>query len=200
MAWSGGRPGRLPLCLLWPLLLGGCALFDPRGSERPDDGEDLDWRPPISPGAVMENLATVVEALEPVLYGELLADSAWALPFRFVPDPAAGLDGMPWGREDELACWQRLCDQYQAAQVHPALLLTRTDSLAAGDSASYTAAYRLDIPASAGNPAAAYGGLLRLSFSRSLLTGDWAIHRWEDWGADSLASWTQLKQEFLWPL
>jgi hypothetical protein len=198
---SGRRRSSLPL-RLFPLLLlawGGCALFEPRGSERPDHGVDVDWRPPISPDAVLQNLATAVGALEQNLYPELLADSGWARPFQFVADPAGAGGATAWGLEEELACWQRLCDHYDAAQILPALALARTDSLTSGDSASYTATYRLDFPAAPSLEAASYAGTLRLSLSRNLRTGDWAIHRWEDWGGDSLSSWTQLKQVFLWP-
>lgn len=187
--------------LVLPVLLAacGCALFEARESARPDEGEELDWRPPINPDAVLQNLHTVVTALEPSLYEELLADSGWTQVFRFVGDPAASGGVRDWGLDEELEAWQRLTDQYNAAQVQPVLHLTRTDSTLAGDSASYTADYWLSFPASAGSPATQVAGTLRLALSRSLRTGDWAIHLWEDQGADSLSSWTQLKQAFLWP-
>lgn len=193
------RPASRPFLFLGLLVACGCALFEPRDSRRPDEGEELDWRPPISPDAVLENLGTVVQALEPGLYEELLADSGWARSFRFVGDAAASGGETHWGLEEELGAWQRLTDQYRAAEVRPLLSLLRTDSLLAGDSASYSVDYRLDFPASADQLAGSYAGTLRLTLSRSLRTGDWAIHLWEDWGADSLASWTQLKQAFLWP-
>lgn len=196
---SGRRGNLLPLRLFLATALAGCALFEPRDSQQPDDGDHLAWRPPISPDAVLANLATVVAALEPVVYGELLADSGWTRPFRFVADPAVAGQGLSWGLEEELAAWQRFCDHYEALQARPSLHLLRTDSLTAGDSASYTADYRLALPASAGRSDEAWAGTLRLGLSRNLLNGDWAIHRWEDWGADSLPSWTQLKQVFLWP-
>lgn len=193
------RPASRPFAFLGLLLICGCALFEPRGSQHPDDGEDLDWRPPLSPDAVLQNLGTVVGALEPTLYEELLADSGWVSAFRFVGDEAASGGDRIWGLEEELGAWQRLTDQYNADQVRPTLQLMRTDSTLTGDSASYTADYWLQFPAAAGRAAAQYAGTLRLGLSRNQRTGDWAIHVWEDWGADSLSSWTQLKQAFLWP-
>ena len=181
------------------MLTAGCALFSPRGSESPDDGETINWLPPLSPDAVLVNFAAVVAVLEPHLYEELLADSGWTWPFRFVADPASAGQTPTWGLEEELTCWQRLSDQHLASQTLPTLLLQRTDSLLAGDSASYTADYHLAFPAGQALEAADYAGTLRFSLSRNLSTGNWAIHRWEDWGADSLPSWTQLKQAFLWP-
>jgi len=176
----------------------GCALFDPRASEHPDDdGGEVDWLPPISSTAVLNNLHGAVEALEQNRYPELLADGGWSQSFRFVPDLAAGLSA--WGREEEVAAWQRLCDHYDALQVRPMLQLLRTDSLVTGDSATCTADYLLELPASQGAAASRYSGSLSMSFSRRADTGDWAIHRWEDLGSDSLPSWTQLKQAFLWP-
>lgn len=202
-ASAGRGAGRLRsaarLALLSLLLTGGCALFEPRDSQRPDEGEAIDWLPPLSPNAVLTNLATVVEALEPHLYQELLADSGWVRPFRFVADPAVSVPEPSWGLEEELTCWQALSDRFLAEQTLPALALLRTDSLLGGDSASYTADYRLDFPAGQTQAAAAYAGTLRLALSRNGRTGNWAIHRWEDWGGDSLASWTQLKRGFLWP-
>lgn len=181
-----------PLLLLAPLLVAGCALFEPRGSEPPLDTDPVDWRAPRTPDAVLANLDAVVEALDPALYEELLADSAWARPFRFTGDAAFGDGATDWGLDEELAVWQALTDQHHGTAAEPRLDLARTDSLFAGDSASYTADYLLDLAATR------YAGTLRLTLSRSLRTGDWAIHHWEDWGADSLVSWTQLKQAFLW--
>jgi hypothetical protein len=186
------RHRSVPRPLLLLPLLAGCALFEPRGSEPPLDTDPVDWRPPRTPDAVLANLDAVVEALDPALYEELLADSAWALPFQFSGDPAASGGDTRWGLEEELQIWQALTDQHHGAAAEPRLSLTRTDSLFAGDSASYTADYLLDLADSR------YAGTLRLTLSRSLRTGDWAIHHWEDWGADSLSSWTQLKQGFLW--
>jgi hypothetical protein len=180
------------------ILGNGCALFEPRASEHPEDGDpDLDWLPPISPSAVLDNLHGAVEALEANRYPELLADEGWSRAFQFVPDPAAA--GAAWGRLEEQSAWQRLCDHYQALQVQPLLQLMRTDSLVAGDSASCTADYVIHFPAGAGTAASSYSGRLHMAFSRREDTGDWAIHRWEDTGSDSLPSWTQLKQAFLWP-
>jgi hypothetical protein len=184
----------VPRPLLWlPLLLVmGCALFEPRDSEPPLDTDPVDWLPPRTPAAVLANLGAVMEALDPVLYEELLADSAWARPFQFTGDPAASGANTDWGLAEELQVWQALTDQHHNAAADPRLALARTDSLLAGDSASYTADYLLELAGTR------YAGTLRMTLSRSLRTGDWAIHHWEDWGADSLASWTQLKQGFLW--
>lgn len=186
----------------WPFLLPmlgvACSLFEPRASQAPDDDENqLDWRPPISPSAVLDNLHAAVEALEQNRYPELLAGEGWTRQFLFVPDAPSG--SVSWGRDEESAAWQRLCDHQEALQLSPLLELVRTDSLTSGDSALWVADYLLEIPPGQSTSRQRFSGTMRLALSRQADTGDWAIHRWEDLGSDSLPAWTQLKQAFLWP-
>lgn len=198
----GTRPVPRPLPFLaLTLLAAGCGLFEPRATEAPDDTTGAIGRPPLSPSDVIHNLRAAVQAADVELYSQALADSSWRDEFRFVADPALALDGQSvWGYDEEVAAWRNLADQLELADAPaPRLSFSSADSTLFGDSASFSADYFLELDPDREPFDGVWSGTLRFTFSRHPETGDWAIHRWEDWSSDSTAGWTRLKQEFLWP-
>jgi len=188
---------RLPAALALAALAAGCGLFEPRDVEPPDDTAGPEGRPPLTPGDVVHNLREAVQAADVELYRAALAGSGWRGEFRFVADPALAAG---WGREEELDAWRNLTDQLELAGGEaPRLTLSAADSTLFGDSASYSADYFLRLDPAREPLPAQWAGRLRFTLGRHPDTGDWAIHRWEDWSSDSLAGWTRLKQEFLQP-
>ncbi len=198
MVTLSGRGMKVLLPLLVLLLMASCSLFEPRDGELPLDEGEIDWRPPLSPGAVIHNLDQVLLNLDRLRYDEVLTDSSWASPFQHLGDRENQGNGLPtdWGREEELLWWQRFCDQFRQAGLEPDFALLRVDSSQTADSASFTIDYAIDVPGSGAIDS--YSGQLRLSLSRHLQTGDWGLHRWEDMGSDTSRSWTTLKQDYLW--
>lgn len=200
----GTSPSRLvprSLLLVALALALGCGLFEPRDVEAPDEGTGALGRPPLSPGDVIHNLQEAVRAKDVELYRSALADSGWRESFHFVADPALALDREgDWGYDEEVAAWRNLCAQLELVDSPaPVLALSSADSTQFGDSASFGADYFLELDPQRDGLGGTWAGTLRLALSRHPGTGDWAIHRWEDWSADSTAGWTRLKQEFLWP-
>jgi hypothetical protein len=188
------------LVALAGLLLAGCALFEPREVEAPGGDGGPSGRPPLSPSDVIHNLHAAVQAADPQLYASALADSGWRQGYRFLADPALAPEGGFWGRDEELAAWRNLCERLQlTGAVAPRLALIASDSTLFGDSASYSADYLLQLDASLATLGSRWAGSLRFVLSRHPQSGDWAIHQWEDWSADSSGGWTRLKQEFRWP-
>lgn len=194
-----GRMGATLLPRLFLLvLLAGCTLFEPRDGDAPLAASDLDWRPPLSPDAVLHNLDEVLQSGDPLRYEEILADSGWAITFQHIGDRVALVDGLAadWQRQDELVWWQRFSDQFRQEAQRPSFELARRDSVQTPDSTSYLVDYWIEVPTR--DVVLEYSGRLRLSLSRHQLRGDWGIHRWEDFGSDTSSSWTILKQFYLW--
>ena len=78
------------------LLLVSCSLFDPRGSEPPEENNDR-WQPPYSPQAVLSNIMWNLEDRNIFNYSNSLDTS-----FVFAADPA---DVMEWGGTYDLSDW-----------------------------------------------------------------------------------------------
>jgi hypothetical protein len=155
---------------------GGC-LFEPRDTESPATGEQIDYLPYSSPQNVLQNAQTAFTSGDQSGYDRMIADS-----FQYIPDGQTtndfpDIDWDSWGREQEVAFAGNLFNSGAEVQsIDLSEEVIRQDE-PSGTTAEWEVIYSLDLLSSDGTPQKFRGHMIvRLE----LIVSEWYIISWED--------------------
>jgi len=180
-------------------MLSACELFTPREPDPPINISDpYAWKPPTSPEIVLENLANAFPAHKINYFLDVLSQSEEAgVGFTFIADPGeASLQGSifdVWGYPEEekfiTQLFQMLSeDGFQRLDWFDDQLNPN------GDYYEIVANYQLSLAYS--ESGSALPSLLKGQATLTIIQNAdllYEISSWQDFAADSLASWTELK-------
>ena len=187
---------KLPIFILFSLMIAGCDLFTTRSAEAPTQPRS-DYQQAVTPDILISNFISSLKDKSVVNYLSCLSDTSFApKQFSFSPSSAA-ISQYPslsdnWGKKNEEQYFNNL--KAKISQDQPiTLTLSNVSESPQGDSLIYTASYFLNVPPT-NDPSfpANYQGELRFNLirdSRSI----WSIYYWQDTKNTNLPSWSELK-------
>ncbi len=196
-----GAFARAPLpaaILIAASLCAACGLFEPREPEPPGQSS-LNFRPPLEPSIVIENLQNAVEQKSSANYGSCFSDpSTGGRPFSFTPSSDAsaqyGSIFVDWGYQQELAYFQNLIAR-SPSSAGAALFFTQKSALVSADSVVYSFDYVFTFEHNDPGIARTARGNLQFVLAPDA-SNRWSIHRWADFKTGDDISWSMLKGRF----
>ncbi len=183
--------------LLFLLFVQGCDLFQTRDPQSPSQISS-NYKPPVTPEIVLDNLASAVAEYNAVHYIQCLADtSSSSRQFEFIPSAeVAGSFAsifQSWSPEKERRYFQNLGQPTNAA---PFLSLTNKQQVAASsDSVVYNIDYTLSFPHHNTSAPQTVRGKMQL-FLGANAQASWSIYRWQDFKTTQDSTWSLWKAIF----
>ena len=194
------RPGTVVpgAIILLVSLVAACGLFEPREPEPPGQSS-LNFRPPLEPSIVVENLQNAVEQKNSANYGSCFSDpSSGGRSFSFTPSAEAAAQYGPiladWGYQQELSYFQNLIAR-SPSNAGAALFLTQKSALVSADSVVYSFDYVFTFEHNDPGIARSARGNLQFVMAPDA-ANRWSIHRWADFKTGDEISWSMLKGRF----
>ena len=187
-------------CILFPFILAGCNLFEPREAEQPSQS-GVQYEQQTFPHAVITNLQKAIAQKDEAHYMACFTNPARSQHgFTFIPSAdAADVYASVlrnWTYELELSYFRELAAQAKSKQPvgFSDLSLTAKDSLIASDTRTYSYDYTLRFEHSTpAFPQTVRGSLQFVLMSEN---SQWTISRWVDLKTRDDLTWSSFKGKF----
>jgi hypothetical protein len=178
------------------LAVAGCDLFDTRTPEKPDSGRST-YIFPSTPDLAITNFINSLKEKNTQNYISCFVDTAYsAKQYHYIPTPGAATRYpayiLGWTINSEMTYLKNVFAKLSATDQLTVSLYDSTITRYANDSVQYVGRYVVQVPVKSNATQEVYSGRLLFTMVNDRRSA-WVISTWEDFGADTGKTWSDMK-------